>query len=413
MLTKGQHILFNRFSWLYLLLFFPIVDYILRQVLPIPIISSLWDEGVLVILTLICGWRIIETNRKLPSLKTPFLAFVVLGLGLLIADMNHFLVNIEGFRAVFQYMLAFFIGYYLLHNQGQAATLARIMVVVASAVGAYGLLQVILGVETPMHWSDSSENIRTRAFSIVQSPNILGSYMALMSPIAFGLAFLEKGKKRWLWVLLGLLMLSALLFTLSRGAWLAFAAALGLISIFFDRRLLIILLVAAILALFFVPAVGSRITNLFSEEYIEKSSKDGRIARWLGAYDMMRDNPFYGLGLGHYGGAVGERNFGTIYVDSYYFKTLAETGLTGLALYFWLMGALVKDAYRIWRKQTNKRVFYFYASVMAGLFAVIIHNAVENIFEVPFMNTYFWLLAGVFLSYPYLMQSNAGGEEVQ
>lgn len=410
MLAKGQFILFNRFSWLYLLLFFPIIDYFLRVLVPIPVLSSLWDEAVLVVLLLICSWRVIETNRKLPSIKVPLVAFVVLGLAFWVSDMKNFFINIEGFRAVYQYMVAFLIGFYILDDREEVKNVLQKLLITATLVALYGLGQVILQVETPKAWVDASENITTRAFSIVQSPNILGSYMALMSPIAFGYAFTRKGKSRWLWMLVGLMMLSVLFFTYSRGAWLAFAGAIGFITAFFNRKLLIVLIIVAILTTLFVPPVTSRIENLFSEEYIEKSSNDGRIGRWLGAYDMMRANPAYGLGLGHYGGAVGDRHFGTIYVDSYYFKTLAEMGLIGLGLYFWLMGTLAKNGYQVWRRQTKGSMFFLYGGLFTGIVAVILHNAVENIFEVPFMNTFFWLLTGMMLSFPYLKDKQSGGD---
>ncbi|RXT14641.1 O-antigen ligase [Ammoniphilus sp. CFH 90114] len=411
MIAKGQSLIFNRFSWLTLLLFFPILDYFLRVIVPIPVVSSLWDEGVLLLLLFICGWRIIETNRKLPAIKTPLLAFVVLGVAFWVMDMKNFFINIEGFRAVYQYMIAFIIGFYILDDREEVKQVLQKLLIVAGLVALYGLMQVILQVETPRSWVDASENIRTRAFSIVQSPNILGSYMALMSPIAFGYALTREGKSRWFWMLVGLMMLSVLFFTYSRGAWLAFAGAIGLICAFFNRKLLIILVIVAVLTTIFVPPVTSRITNLFSDEYIEKSSADGRIGRWLGAYDMMRANPSYGLGLGHYGGAVGDRHFGTIYVDSYYFKTLAEMGIIGLGIYFWLMGSLMKNGYQIWRRQKDRSAFFLYAGLFTGIVAVVLHNAVENIFEVPFMNTFFWLLAGMMLSFPYLRDKQVGGAE--
>lgn len=408
MLAKGQAILFNRFTWLYLLLCFPFIDYILRNIIPLPIVSSLWDEALLLLLIGISIWRWLETNRKLPSMRTPLLAFIVLGLAFFVFNMHYISINIEGFRAVYQYILALFIGFFLLNTREEAERVVQILILVATGVGLYGVYQYVVGVEVPMSWLDSSEigNVRTRSFSIVQSPNVLGSYMILMSPIAIGMALKRKGLERFLWIACALVMLAALLFSGSRGAWFAFAGAIGVIFMLMDRRLFIAFTAAAILAALFVPQVSSRLEHLFSPQYIEKSSSDGRIARWLNAYDMMRSKPGFGLGLGRYGGAVGDRHFGTTYVDSYYFKTLAEIGLIGLSLYLWLMFLLFKNGYDIWRKQKGGE-FFLYGGILAGLLSVIMHNAVENIFEVPFMNTFFWLLAGVLLSLPYL----TGGKE--
>ncbi|HEY0827928.1 MAG TPA: O-antigen ligase family protein [Bacilli bacterium] len=402
---RVQALLFNRFFWLTLLMLFPAIDYFLRNIMPLPLVSSLWDEGLLVVLMAICGWRIVETNRTLPPLKTPLLAFTLMGLAYFIFNLNYLAVNIEGFRAVFQYIIAFFIGYYILSETTQLRDVTRTFVIVAGLVGLYGVIQYILGVEVPAGWIDSAETVRTRSFSIVQSPNILGSYMVMVSPIALGLALTESGRKRWVWLLLFAIMLAALVFSGSRGAWLAFAAALGLVTMLLDRRIFIAFILVSVLAASFVPTVRSRITSLISADYLAKSSNDGRLNRYMNAYDKMRDNPFFGEGLGHYGGAVGERRFGTTYVDSYYFKTLAETGLLGLSLYLWLMASLLYGAYLIWRRQKGTKPYFLYGGIFAGLLAVIVHNAVENIFEMPFMNTFFWLLAGMMLSQPFLSKT--------
>lgn len=408
MWAKGQAILFNRMSWLYLLLLFPIIDHTLRRVFPIPIVSSLWDEGLMLLLVVIALWRWLETNRKLPSLTKPLLAFIVLGLAYFVFQMSHVGINIEGFRAVYQYMIALVIGFYLLHSLQDAERVIRVLAVVAALIGLHGVYQFVIGVEVPASWLDSSETMRTRAFSIVQSPNILGSYMVLMAPVAVGLSLVTKGWQRWLWIGMALVMLAALVFTGSRGAWFAFAGAVGLFSLFVSRKLFVVLLVCAVLAGVFVPQVNSRLESLFSANYIEKSSNDGRIARWLNAYDHMRHEPVFGLGLGKYGGAVGDRHFGTTYVDSYYFKTLAEVGLIGLGLYLWLMVVLLRNGYNVWIRFKGRREFLLYAGVLAGLLGVILHNGVENIFEVPFMNTYFWLLTGILLSLPYLVDPKEG-----
>ena len=50
MLQRVKAVMLQRMTWLYVLLCFPIIDYFLRNILPIPIVSSLWDEGLLLLL---------------------------------------------------------------------------------------------------------------------------------------------------------------------------------------------------------------------------------------------------------------------------------------------------------------------------------------------------------------------------
>lgn len=398
---------FQSKTWLYLFLSFPLLDYVLRNWLPVPAIPSLWDEGVLIVLLGFTLLQMMKTKREIPALKVPLLAFVMLGAAHIVIDVPYLAAGLEGFRAVFQYIVAFFIGYYLIESKTDALKYLRFLALIAALAALVGVAQVVLGVKTPASWIDASEQGLIRAFSFVVSPNVFGSYMALMAPLAFGLFMYEQKKAwKWGWLACTLLMLLALVFSGSRGAWLALFGGISIFFVILDRRLLIAGIVAAAGAVAFVPPIRSRMLNLFSPEYFAKSSEDGRIARWLNAYDQMRYEPFFGKGIGHYGGAVGDRYFGTTYVDSYYFKTIAELGLIGIILFLWLMVSTARLMYSAWQTWKGRREYYLFGSLFTGLIAVILHNGVENIFEVPFMNSYFWFLCGLVLASPFLRKEN-------
>jgi len=141
---------------------------------------------------------------------------------------------------------------------------------------------------------------------------------------------------------------------------------------------------------------------------MSKSAASGRIKRWLDAYDQMTLEPLFGTGLGHYGGAVADRAFGIPSVDNYYMKTLAETGLVGLGLFLWLMATVLHQGYRAWQALADPRWRYAAAGIFTGLLAVLFHSGVENIFEIPYLSTYFWLAAGLLAGMP-SNESGAGG----
>jgi putative inorganic carbon (HCO3(-)) transporter len=138
---------------------------------------------------------------------------------------------------------------------------------------------------------------------------------------------------------------------------------------------------------------------------MEASAQAGRLKRWVDAYDKMRLEPLFGVGLGHHGGAVGSRHFGTIYTDSYLFKSIAELGLIGVGMLIGLIVMILRYAARVVRSLVNKSEFFMVLGLFGGLVAVVLHNTVENIFEVPFMSLYFWLFGG-FLVALYADQTN-------
>ncbi|MET3290652.1 UNVERIFIED_CONTAM: putative inorganic carbon (HCO3(-)) transporter [Brevibacillus sp. OAP136] len=391
-------------NWLYLLLCFPIVDYVLRKFVPISFISSLWDDGVLIVLFLFCVTPFLRGARIMPGIKHVFSAFFVLGLGMTVADMSNVDASVEGFRAIYEYVLTFFIGFYLIASEEQLAKFMKVLGLVSFVVAFIGVMQVVLGVQTPEAWVNAGESTRTRAFSIVTSPNVLGSFMAFASPLAIGLFLNSKDKKeRIVWAIVSLTTIAALLFTMSRGAWFAFGFVVFVGCYLWKKRLTLYLALAAIVlaaGLSFVPhmpvlsTVKDRVGTLFTAEYLEKSESDGRIARWKNSYYEMMKEPLFGKGLGHYGGAVGSRHFGTIYSDSYLFKTIAETGILGTGLLLTLMFMGLRYALRFAQERRKSPHYFLYVGIFCGLLAAALHNMVENIFEVPFMSTYFWLTTG-------------------
>ncbi|NQF14480.1 ligase [Brevibacillus sp. HB1.3] len=392
-------------TWLYLLLAYPVIDYVLRQILPIPVISSLWDEALLIVLMLFTFGAFLQSNRTMPGIKHWLGAFFVLGVAIMVTDMANWEATVEGFRSVYQYILAFFMGFYLLKSMEDLNKFMKVLVLVGFVAALYGVLQVIVGVKTPESWVQEGEAVTTRAFSFVTSPNVLGSYMALVTPIAAGLFMTATTlKQKLIWAIVALTTVLALLLTGSRGAWFALAFAVFVCFYIWNKRVAGYLVIAGIIgvvALFFVPdsvplvgKVKDRIFTLFTPEYFESSSQGGRIGRWGEAYDKMRIEPLFGVGLGHHGGAVATRHFGTIYSDSYFFKSLAEYGLIGIILLIGTVITMFKYGAGLIRNLQGSPHFFAILGLLGGLIAVATHNLVENIFEVPFVALYFWLFGG-------------------
>lgn len=408
----------EKLSFLILALFltFPVIDYIFRSVIIIPIIAALWHN-----LLLVCGLalvilRLLFGNPDRNSgLSKAILTLVLVGIGYLTLDLTSFAINFEGFRAVFQYIFVFFVAFYLNDRPENTKALISWAVIISTFMALYGIYQWVFRVPMPGHWVDSAETVRTRAWSITTSPNALGSQMAMMASVAIGLFLEEKTPLKKLgWLGAAGLMALCLVFTYSRGAWLAFAGAVAIIGVLYDRRILIAGVAAAVIAVFFVPPVSHRIAYLFTPEYMAKSSASGRISRWFAAYDQMRNSPLFGAGLGHFGGAVASRrNLSNIYVDNYYMKTMAEMGLVGFTLFIWLILKTLKHGYRAMQELASPRLRFMAAGMFGGLLAIAVHNMVENIFEIPYLNIYFWLMAGLLIALPFNAAKNGGDTDVR
>ncbi|MBQ9604784.1 MAG: O-antigen ligase family protein, partial [Firmicutes bacterium] len=317
---------------------------------------------------------------------------------------------LEGLRVIIQYVLWYYVAVRLVKNKRKAVAVSKIFTLIVGVMALHGIFQFIIGVEMPAGWVDQNEaGVRTRVYSILTSPNIFGSLLTLAAPIALGIGFGEKRKSRmFFYFCVAAAMMMSLLFTFSRGAWIGFAVAFAVYVLIKDKRLLIPGIIAAVLVVIAVPSVGNRITYMLSPEYIESSLRGGRLVRWITGARILSFFPTFGVGLGHFGGAVA-MNHGlstlldgeyteTFYMDNNYLKIAVETGIVGITAMLMLMYCVIINSLRTVSMQEDKRMKELTAGITAGLTGVIVHNCVENVFEVPLMCSVFWLFVGVIMS---------------
>lgn len=249
-----------------------------------------------------------------------------------------------------------------------------------------------------------------RAYGAFRQPNPYAGYLGLVAPLAISLAL-------WAWTsrpaaaaslrlsltaTAGLISLG-LLVSWSRGAWLAFAAAVVVVVLAHTRRAApAVLVLAALVALIFVLFGGANLlpasiagrlaelreyaglVDLARTEVTDANfSVVERIAHWQAALGMWRDHLWLGVGAGNYAVFYGAYNLPRWYealghAHNVYLNFAAEAGLLGLLAYgwFWLAGlwqalrtALLRDRY----------LAAVGAGVFGGLVAATVHNFFDNL----------------------------------
>lgn len=400
----------------YALCLYPFIDYALR--LFIPSFASVWDELLFMAMILVWAYKYARYRQidgfKQTPLDLPIILFFVAMLVVFILNSPDYKISFEGLRAVIQYILWYFVVLQLLKDKEGAKRLCLVFVFVVSLMAIHGVYQYIIGVEMPAGWVDSKEaGVRTRVFSILTSPNILGSLITLCLPLCLSFGAISNTKKsKALFYILALTMSACLIFTFSRGAWIGFGVAVLIYVFLKDKRLLIPAVVLGVLAVLLVPGISNRISYMLSPEYIESSLRGGRLVRWLTGLQILQGTPLFGVGLGHFGGAVAMNNdlsylvgtemTKTFYMDNYYLKTAVETGIFGLLAFVMLMYQVIINSIRTIRITKDKVSKELEIGIFAGLFGVIVHNFVENVFEVPMMTSCFWLLTAVLMHFWYI-----------
>ncbi len=380
---------------LYSLAGFPIVDYEVNRLAPV--VGSLWDKVALLTLAIIAMHQYRTRTRRVASVEWFKFAryFLAYGCALVLSNFFQPFLSIAGYR-IDVYFIVFGLLLPLIVTPDAVVPLLRVISAVAVVVGLHGVYQYVVKTPVPPGWIAPGEHLRTRVFSVLLSCNELGSYMALMLPIIVALVIYDaRGRGKW-WLGLGAIpCVLTFLFTFSRAAWLSSFIAVIIVATLFTRRLLIIPAIA-LGAGAWVPAVRQRIEALISPAYWLSSTHGGRIARWEQAYQAFQQNPLFGVGPGQYGGAMAAFHHFSMYADNYYAKTLGETGMVGLVLFFSMHLALIRDVW-LRAKRAVDRNKILYLGGLTGLLSVFIHNNFENVFEYSSMSMSYFFVASLFL----------------
>jgi O-antigen ligase len=202
-----------------------------------------------------------------------------------------------------------------------------------------------------------------------------------------------------------------LMYSLSRGGYVALLVACLFIGLTKQRKLLVTILVLYLAAGWLVPnlvpiAVRQRVLMTYDENKGELDhSADVRLVLWEDAVHVFDSSPILGTGFNTYAymGRVGS------YRDTHnlFLKVLVETGVAGLLLFLWLLSKAFLVGYQLFRSARDP----FLASLGHGLAAWVVCAAVANIFGDRWtflqVNGYLWVIAGLVAGALVLEQSTA------
>ena len=395
----------NYFGFIFVLVIvsYIFVDYFIRKVPGLSSFANYWDEFYFLFMIFYISMRRMNSNGTIKYNFTPFgftlAIYFILGIIHLLVVQPNTKIAIEGFRAMFQHVLWYYIFAQFFTNENIVKTTSKFISHGGFLLGLHAIYQFIFKVKMPGNWIDSSESIKVRAFSIVGSPNILGVIFVMILPLTISLFFIEKNKKfKFLYFIETMTMLLGLLLTYSRGAWIAFALAMFVYIIFTNVRVLTPFAIIGSLFIVSGSSLSTRLLYMLTPEYMFKSAAGGRLYRWEIGLKVWSKNKFWGLGLGRYGGAVALNNdLSPFYLDNYYLKTLVETGYYGIYVIGFMILSFIISSLKVVFTQKNLENKILACGLFCGALGVLLQNFVENIFEFPAMIIYFVMYASLIM----------------
>lgn len=235
-------------------------------------------------------------------------------------------------------------------------------------------------------------------------PNVAGAYLSVMLVSAASLLFTNLGKL-YRWLATGVLGIGgvALIFTFSRGAWIALVSALIVLFIVVWRQrgfsLKRSVAIFAALTLMYLPFHNVISTRMFGDD---KGSAKSRIPLDKLAFRMIEANPVLGVGANnftvamvHY--ATSEFRHEWLWaVHNRYLLILTETGPAGLLAYLAFLLGTLRKGLQCWR--CGDPVFAPIAlGLAAGIMGHMVHQSVDLFRDRP-LQQLVWLIAGLLVA---------------
>jgi putative inorganic carbon (HCO3(-)) transporter len=162
-------------------------------------------------------------------------------------------------------------------------------------------------------------------------------------------------------------------------------------------RYLIPVAAAGVVGWFVAPrAFIDRLAFGFSSAYLTKSMVAGRLYVWKMSLGHIAAHPWFGLGLGTFGGTTAVTfGYERLWVDNFYLQLGAEGGLLLLALFLWILLRAAKGLVRGYGMARDPFLRALAAGAFGAFIAVAVANVTASVWETLTVGVGFWFLAGL------------------
>lgn len=235
-------------------------------------------------------------------------------------------------------------------------------------------------------------------------PNTLGGYLMLCLAIVLGV-FLNINFSVAKSALAGLFCFNIypLLMTLSRGSYVGFVVSY-LCFILFSKKGRSILIIVLTFSILFLPFITpkrtiDRVAYTFSGQKVVgqglgfrikvDASAASRFEIWSYVFDVLKNRPFLGYGV-----------TGVGLIDSQYARTLAELGLIGFLSLIWLIFAILKNSWQVYKTLEDEYSQGLTLGFLCGFVGLLIMGFSANVFVIVRISEPFWFLAACVMVLP-------------
>ncbi|CCU81050.1 hypothetical protein HSACCH_02543 [Halanaerobium saccharolyticum subsp. saccharolyticum DSM 6643] len=310
-------------------------------------------------------------------------------LSIFISGLNNWNNEILSNKFMFSFLF-FFIFINEIKNKKEVKIIISLLMASSIIASIYGLYQYYF-----------LDYARIKAFSFSLTFGNLIAVMVTTMIIYIFWSDLNKRTKIILFLINFIFVLN-LIFSKSRGAWLAFIVGIFVLGLIKSRKLIVLFLVfLTILFLVMPPQYTNRFKSSFdiSYDFEENSSNAYRIAMWKTAIDIIKDNPVIGLGYDNYRTPLSDKYKvdeikpkGYIHVHNTFLQFGSEIGLFGLFSFLYLMYFTLKKVIIFYKEESKINVKIFHLSTIIMIVIYLVQGLTQYNFGKTEPLSFFWVV---------------------
>lgn len=302
-------------------------------------------------------------------------------------------------------VMLYFLIVNLVRERRAARGLVWVLVTSGTLIGLYGIWQHTNDIGV---WEGYGGIYRVGG--TIGDPNDFALYLVILLPLALELTILTPSRPlRLLLVGMMICLLTAIIYTYSRGGLLGMATVLGLSGLRYSlqkgRWRYVMLLAPVFLALVIKMAPSHYWSRGRTIADSQEQSANERLGAWLTGWNMLRGNPLTGVGIGQFQEnyldyvAAGAQTRRKMAAHNMYVQVAAETGLFGGGLFVSLLVATLVALHRAAKKHAAEGAREMLGLTRSFQIALVGYAACGTFLSVGYLAVLWMLIAaGVAIS---------------
>lgn len=304
-------------------------------------------------------------------------------------------------------MIGYFLVVNLMRTQQWLHRCFIALVSSATLVSIIGILQYFFGTLN-VSWLDRDyfPDIKGRVTALFENSNVLAAYLVMVFPLILCCLLRSRGKNRILAFVSSVSVLLCIVFTWSRGAWLALLLSALLYFLIYSKKTVRFLFAVVFIIPFAAFILPDNIVRRFmSIGDMADSSISYRVYTWKGTLNAISENLFGGMGYGtetyrelypmhSYAGMEAAEHSHSLYLQLWF-----SLGIVGLIVFGVLMFLFIQQSLENIKIASDTQNKLQTAAVFCAVMAALLMGAFDYIWYNYRVFYVFWIMIALSSAY--------------